>query len=444
MTSAPSNSDTLKQPNTALAALLDQKGALSRQIGEHKKAGLSCGHLIEEMQGLSHQIKLLQTKPSAPQKNDGTAAPAASATWPAHFKPHAQTQDEKICSPVSIAIRLANDLEDATPWNAFVESQIQACVYHRFEFKKIVEHSFEQTAWYFMAVDQANNIVGILPCILSRSFLFGCYCTSLPYFNYGGVLAINADIASALIEAAVAAAKRAQASHLELRENQHRSQLPCRSDKVSMILPLPNKSESLWQAIGSKVRAQIKKGESHGFIFKTGGLELLDDFYQVFSINMRDLGTPVYAKNFFHTLLTHLPSQGTLAVLYYQNQPVSGALLLGYRDTLEIPWASTLKSNNNLNANMVFYWQLLQFAIQNHYAFFDFGRSSKEAPTYRFKKQWGSHEVQLYWSYPWLANNEVPSLNPGSTKYQLAISVWKKLPLWLSNKLGPHIVKNLP
>jgi len=38
-----------------------------------------------------------------------------------------------------------------------------------------------------------------------------------------------------------------------------------------------------------------------------GHLELLDGFYEVFARNMRDLGTPVYAKNFFHNILEAFP-----------------------------------------------------------------------------------------------------------------------------------------
>lgn len=443
MKPAFSNTDANNtQSNQALAALLEKKGALSRQIGEHKRSGISCDPLIEEMQGISRQIKQLQSKPTAHTQNAIYTEPSSFKSLPAHFNPSLQIQEE--VASHNIVIHLAADMEDSIRWNTFVESQSQACAYHRFEFKKIIEQSFGQSTIYFMALDQAHNVVGILPCVFTQSRLFGCYCTSLPFFNYGGVLAVNDHVGLALIDAALAITRQRRGKHLELRETQPRANLPCRSDKVSMILNLPEQNEILWQAIGTKVRAQIKKGESHSFEFKTGQLDLLDDFYRVFSINMRDLGTPVYAKRFFHTLLTQLPKHSTLAVLYYKNQPVSGGFLLGYRDTLEIPWASTLKSANHLNANMVFYWQVLQFAIQNRYVFFDFGRSSKDAPTYRFKKQWGSEEAQLYWSYPWLANNELPSLNPGNAKYQLAITMWKKLPLWLSKVLGPRIVKNLP
>ena len=93
---------------------------------------------------------------------------------------------------------------------------------------------------------------------------------------------------------------------------------------------------------------------------------------------------------------------------------------------------------------MLMYWEVLKFAISENYTYFDFGRSSVDSGTYRFKKQWGSEPKQLYWHY-WLASGgELPALNPNNPKYKLAINMWQKMPISLTKIIGPHIVKNLP
>ena len=125
-------------------------------------------------------------------------------------------------------------------------------------------------------------------------------------------------------------------------------------------------------------------------------------------------------------------------------RPVAAAFLLGYKDTLEIPWASTIKDVNHLSVNMLLYWEVLKFAVDNQYQYFDFGRSSKDSGTFRFKQQWGAIPKQCYWHY-WLKNNaEMPSLNPNNPKYKLVISLWKKLPVSVTKYIGPNIVKSLP
>jgi FemAB-related protein (PEP-CTERM system-associated) len=160
---------------------------------------------------------------------------------------------------------------------------------------------------------------------------------------------------------------------------------------------------------------------------------------------MRDLGTPVYSKEFFRTVIRSGSGERYIMLIKTPDgKPVSASILIGYKHKIEVPWASTLRQYNYSNANMLLYWYMLKLACAKGYSVFDFGRSSKDANTYRFKKQWGAKPVQLYWHY-WLAsNNEMPQLNPNNPKYKFAISVWKRLPLFVANYLGPRIVKFLP
>jgi FemAB-related protein (PEP-CTERM system-associated) len=211
-----------------------------------------------------------------------------------------------------------------------------------------------------------------------------------------------------------------------------------------MILNLPAHSDELWAQFTSKLRAQIRRPQKESPNIFFGGEELLNDFYTVFARNMRDLGTPVYDKSFFKNILHGFSKQSTIVVIRLENQPVAAAFLLGYNDTLEIPWASTIKDVNHLSMNMLLYWEVLKFAIENRYRQFDFGRSSKDSGTFRFKQQWGAKPKQLYWHY-WLAENtEMPRLNPDNPKYALAIGIWKKIPVFITKRLGPAIVRNLP
>ena len=97
--------------------------------------------------------------------------------------------------------------------------------------------------------------------------------------------------------------------------------------------------------------------------------------------------------------------------------------MIGTGDTMEIPLASTIRDINHLSMNMFLYWEVLKFIIKQNYSQFNFGRSSKNAGTYRFKQQWGAEPKQLYWHY-WLGNSEAPpSLNPSNPKVALIIKL---------------------
>ena len=87
---------------------------------------------------------------------------------------------------------------------------------------------------------------------------------------------------------------------------------------------------------------------------------------------------------------------------------------------------------------------MLQHAITAGFRRFDFGRSSEDSGTYRFKAQWGAEPERLKWHY-WLSpGTPMPRLTPSNPKYRAAIAAWRRLPVPVANVLGPLIVKNLP
>ncbi|HEX7027650.1 MAG TPA: FemAB family XrtA/PEP-CTERM system-associated protein [Gammaproteobacteria bacterium] len=347
--------------------------------------------------------------------------------------------------PLVYQVRLLEGERSYEQWDTYVHAAKSATHYHLSGWKKLIEELFGHETFYFYSADRDGGINGILPIVRLKSRLFGDYAVSMPYFNYGGVVAESPEIEYRLLDKACKTVKTLGAGHIEFRHTrEYEDSWLVRRDKVSMILDLPDREESLWKALGSKVRSQIKRPQREDPKVLLGGLELLDDFYRVFTINMRDLGTPVYSKAFFKRILQTYPESGRIITVSLRGKPVGAGFLLGYRDMLEIPWASTLREVNPLSINMLLYWEVLRHAIDKGYKRFDFGRCTRGSGTYRFKKQWGADEKQLYWHY-WLRDGaKLPGLTPGNPKFKLAISIWRNLPVWVANLLGPSIVKNLP
>ena len=330
-------------------------------------------------------------------------------------------------------------------WDAFVDTRPEASLYHRSPWRKLIQDLFGHDTLYLYATNAAGDWVGILPLVRLRSRLFGDYKVSMPYVNYGGALGLTPEIETALMQEAGQSGQIAGVSHIEFRDTVGRAGVwKIRTDKVVMELNLPASPDELWNGFSPKLRAQIRRPQREQTEVLHGGVELLSQFYEVFARNMRDLGTPVYGQAFFAAIMTAFPAAAHIVIVRHGQQPVAAAFLLGHRDRMEIPWASSLREYNQLGVNMLLYWEALQRAIAGGYKIFDFGRSSIDSGTYRFKKQWGAQPRQLYWHY-WLASGQdLPELTPSSPKYRLAIRAWKRLPLFLANRLGPHIVKNLP
>jgi hypothetical protein len=90
------------------------------------------------------------------------------------------------------------------------------------------------------------------------------------------------------------------------------------------------------------------------------------------------------------------------------------------------------------------YWRIIQFAIEQGLATLDFGRSTPNEGTFRFKRQWGAEPHPLYWEYRLIAGGAPTDLSPKNPKFGSAIAVWKRLPLAVTNTIGPHIVRSIP
>jgi len=159
---------------------------------------------------------------------------------------------------------------------------------------------------------------------------------------------------------------------------------------------------------------------------------------------MRDLGTPVYPRSLFAAALSEFPQETRIFVVRHAGGPAAAGFVLGNRGTLEIPWASSLRRFNALGVNMLLYWAVLEYACAAGYRRFDFGRSTVDSGTYRFKRQWGAQPEQLHWHY-WMRDGGAPPvLNHSNPKFKLAVSAWQRLPLSVANRIGPLVARNLP
>jgi FemAB-related protein (PEP-CTERM system-associated) len=299
---------------------------------------------------------------------------------------------------------------------------------------------------YCIEAYRSDRLVGLLPLCHVRSILFGRFLVSLPYLNTGGVLADDEDVAGAIIDRAVELADRLRVRHLELRHEtrvEHPALIQTLTTKVHMRLALPGSHEELWKAFDPKVRNQVRKGEKAGLTVQWGRLDLLAEFYDVFARNMRDLGTPVFARNLFQCVLHRYPANAEVCVVRCERRPIAAALLLHGDGVTEVPSASSLRSYNSTNANMLMYWHLLRRAMSRGQRVFDFGRSSPDSNTFRFKKQWGAKPEPAAWQY-YVREGSADDMRRESGKYDRFVRIWQRLPVPLTRWIGPAIVRGIP
>ena len=331
---------------------------------------------------------------------------------------------------------------DRLDWEQFIAARGDDAGYHAWDWQRVFERAFGHRTVYLIA-RQGQDVAGVLPLVEIRSRLFGNTLTSLPFLNYGGVISASPSAASALLAAAAETAHQHRCRHVELRHvAQQFPDLPCKRHKVSMRLRV---AANMWDALDRKVRNQIRKAEKSGLVVERGGEAMVGDFYKVFARNMRDLGTPVYSRRLFEEVLRAFPDRAQLHMVRLQGAPIAAGLTFRSASMVQLPWASSIRDFNSLCANVLLYWDAIQFTQQTGAPVFDMGRSTVNEGTYRFKARWGAEPVPLNWEYQLLKTpGDMPNVSPANPKFHLAIALWQKLPLSITTRVGPMIVRAIP
>jgi FemAB-related protein (PEP-CTERM system-associated) len=326
----------------------------------------------------------------------------------------------------------------------YVASHGEGSAYHSPAWLELIGRAFGHDTRYLVA-ESGGSIAGVLPLVFFRSRLFGRFAVSLPFVNYGGVLADSGEAARALVDRAIEETRNAGGSHLELRHTAQRfPELTARRHKVAMILDVEPTSGRQWDRLDRKVRNQIRKAEKSALQGEHGGLELVDAFYDVFAHNMRDLGTPVYGIRFFREVLATFPDVSRVFLVRQHGRPIAASIVHWHGSTIEVPWASSIREFNPLCSNVLLYWHMIAYASDHGLRRFDFGRSTPGEGTFHFKRQWGAEPHELVWEYWAAAGTSVPDLSPKNPTFSFAIKAWQRLPVGIATAIGPHIVRNIP
>jgi serine/alanine adding enzyme len=332
-------------------------------------------------------------------------------------------------------------------WQTYVKSAPHASMYHALEWRDVLQRAFGHRSWYLMALDD-GKARGVLPLVEMKSLLFGHFFVSLPFLDYGGILADAPAYEVALAAAAADLAAKRGAHHIELRQSFAAAGCgevgwKLRQHKAALVIPLNADPNTHWSGLSSRLRGKVRKAEKSGATFSVGMAEELDDFYCVFGLNMRDLGTPVYSPALFRNVL-QFAKDATVLLVRREGQPAAGAIALRRGERVELPWICSDYSQSSFSVNEYLYWNAIEWACGSGARELDLGRCSIDGGTFRFKMQWNPEVRPLFWYY-WLASgNELPEFSANNPKYALAVRCWKKMPLALANRVGPWIVRNIP
>ena len=329
---------------------------------------------------------------------------------------------------------------------AFVRAHPRGTPFHLPAWLAAIEAGTRQRA-HMLVAERSGRIEGVLPLTAIRSLLFGKAMVSSGFAVGGGVLADDDAVAEALIEAGWALADNLGCPSLELRGGtipagagwQHKS-----DTHAGFVRPLAADDEAELKAIPRKQRAEVRKALASDLTVTIGtGPADRAAHYAVYATSVRNLGTPVFPKRLFAEVLARFGDDADILTVRHEGQAIASVLGLYHNGTVLPYWGGGTAEARTVRANELMYFALMRHARERGCTRFDFGRSKPGTGAFAYKKNWGFVPEPLHYAVRTADGAEAREVNPLSPKYRAQIALWKRLPLWLANRLGPPLARGL-
>jgi FemAB-related protein (PEP-CTERM system-associated) len=333
---------------------------------------------------------------------------------------------------------------DEKRWDRFVLDHPKGSFFMLCGWKTVLEKTFGYRAHYFIA-ERNGEITGIAPLFAVSNWVTGRTLISVPFGVYAGVCAADADSENALLDHLQSLARARRVEYLELRSrhSEPRTGFYAISRYVTFTSPLSADSEANLKRLPKDTRYMIRKAQKAGLRAQRGW-DQLDSFFPLFAQNLQRHGTPAFPIELMRNIAAQFPQHSELLVIYASEKPVAGVVSFFFRDTVFPYYSGASLEAPRLAANNLLYWEVMEGAAKAGLREFDFGRSKKGTGSYEFKTQWNMNMEELQYQTYLVKRTTPPNFSPTNPGFERAIRLWKKLPLWLTMRIGPRVVRWFP
>lgn len=326
----------------------------------------------------------------------------------------------------------------------FVQERAEARLCHMPLWSDMIEKAFGHKGYYLVARDN-GRICGVLPLTHVRSRLFGNRMISQPFSDYGGALVTHPEALDALYRRALETAEQNGCRSVEFRNTAALPyELHMRTDKISMCLPLAPNPQDVWKDLRHKTRNRVSKAQRDGLVVTSGGPELLEEFYQVWTVRMHELGTPCYPRKLFSSIMETFPNMARIFLAKLQDTTTAVLFAYAFKGWVQCSWGAALRSYDEMGPNYILNWGAIEYYCQQGMKWYDFGRSTIGSGQHIFKERWGATPIDLHWQYWTAPGQQLHLAQPDDERYRRKVEMWKRLPLWASRMIGPVISPALP
>jgi len=333
---------------------------------------------------------------------------------------------------------------DQEGWDRYVLGHAQGSPFHLNAWRKSIEETFSYESKHVVA-ETAGSITGVLPLFLVENFLVRKVLISSPFSVYGGILADSAEVREAIHNYVTALAKSLRVEYVELR-NAYTEQCVGFANVpryITFTQDIGPDEEAILESIPRKTRRMVRKSLQQGLESRRQATNFLA-FEDLYSKNLRKLGTPSFPSKHFARLIANFGSMVEVYEVLHKDKVIAACMTFYFRDRVLPYYGASDPDYNSLAPNNFMYFDLMRWAGQNGYRVFDFGRSKKVSGSYDFKSHWGMQERDLPYEMLLGRRKSLPNYSPANPGFRLPIKVWQHLPLQFTRSVGPVLLRLVP
>ncbi len=347
-------------------------------------------------------------------------------------------------APLNVRVACAGD---AAVMDAYADAHPQGTLFHRngWALAAKAAYGFDDLT---LVAKRGDDVVGLLPLIDVRAPLLGRSLISTAYSVGGGPIGDENDVVAALAEVAAVLGAARRVNYVELRSNAALgSDWLTKSDVyTSFDMALPADEDENMAAIPRRRRAELRKGIKAA---AAGDINIrytrdTDEFYQLYAAALRGHGTPVFPKAFLEALAQSFSDKIEIAIVDYRGEAVAGLVSFYDNDRVMPYYIGATAQSRAARITEYLYWSLMRRAAGKGIARFDFGRSKIGSGPYQFKKLWGANARPVSYRCKLIGAKGLPDVNPNNPKFAAFVSMWRRLPTPVANRLGPFLSANFP
>jgi serine/alanine adding enzyme len=269
-----------------------------------------------------------------------------------------------------------------------------------------------------------------------------------PYVPAAGLILLAPERLDAVIRALTDYARQLGVRWVELRQAQALAvDAPVDRSHLDMVIRLPARLSDFERRVAPRVRQARAAARAGVQLRAASGPALVDPVYDIFSARMRELIFPTYPRRYFAEIAARAPGATLWLAGLPGREAAVGAITVREGDDLAILYSADRVTQRPSQASALLHLELIRAAHRGGVARVHFGRCQKTTGMYQFKRQWGAQEHPLYY-YRLPARPSRPIADVArvrdSSLYRALGVLWPRVPLALTRRVGPHVIRRLP